>query len=285
MCDWKDGEAYRRATQGLQADAVIDVLSQCAEDAKRTLTCFGGTTRHWIFTSTSCAYRKPFARYPVRESETERWTDPTYAYPLRKAGMEAYLLDSAPPTDAPVTVIRPSLTYGEGSANIGILRQNVNIVRRLREGKPLLLYDDGRTVFTFTFAPDLARGYLACCCNPAAFGQDFHITSRNTSSMEDYYRLFGRIVGCEPRFAYLPSRTMYDLDPVQFDHIWFEKRFDHIFSLDKIRGACPDWEPQIGLEQGLRHMVSWWEREGMTPDPNKDALEDCLCALAEAQKP
>ena len=278
--DWSDAEDFHRKTRGVDVDVVIDVLCRTPEDAKRTLDCFGGRTRQWIFTSTSCAYQKPFAKYPVREAETTPWASPEYGYAYNKARMEAYLFARLNGGDTPVTIIRPSLTYGEGCANIGVLRQNANIVHRLRQGKPLLLYDDGKTVFTFTFAPDLARGYLSCCLNPAAYGQDFHITSRNAASMEEDYRTFGRIVGCEPRFAYLPSRTFLEIDPDQFEHIWYEKRFDHIFSLDKIKQAAPDWEPQISLEQGLRHMISWWERQGMPLDQEKDALEDRLCALA-----
>ena len=278
--DWRDPAAFRQKTSGLRADAVIDVLCLTAEDAERTLDSFGGKTRQWIFTSTSCAYQKPFARYPVREEETTPWALPEYGYPFHKAQMEAYLFSRFRDSDVPMTIIRPSLTYGEGCANIGVLRQNANIVHRIRQGKPLLLYDDGKTVFTFTFAPDLARGYLSCCHNPAAYGEDFHITSRNTASMEDYYRVFGSLVGREPRFAYLPSRKLFEMDPGQFEHIWYEKRFDHIFSLDKIRRASPDWEPRISLEQGLRHMIGWWETQGMPLDRDKDALEDRLCEIA-----
>ena len=282
--DWSNPTEFREKTWGIQADVVIDVLCRTPEDAERTLDCFGGQTRQWIFTSTSSAYQKPYASYPIRESETTPWADPAFAYAYRKAQMEAWLFARFRGSDTPVTVIRPSLTYGEGCANIGVLRQNANIIHRIRQGKPLLLYDDGRTVFTFTFAPDLARGYLSCCLNPAAYGQDFHITSRNTASMEEYYRTFGKLVGCEPRFAFLPSRTLFDLDPVQFDHIWYEKRFDHIFSLDKIQSAAPDWEPRITLEQGLRHMIDWWEQEGMGLNRDKDELEDRLCAMAAHER-
>ena len=277
-CDWRDDGAYRKATEGLQVDAVIDVLSMSAADAKHTMEDFGGAAKHWIFTSTSCAYKKPFAHLPVRECETQRWDDPAYGYPTAKAGMERYLLEECKGREAPVTVIRPSLTYGEGSQNIGILRQNVGILRRIESGKPLLLYDDGQTVFTYTFAPDLARGYLACCLNPRAYGEDFHITSENHASKADMYRVFGRMVGKEPKFAYLPSAKFFEIDPQQFEHIWYEKRFPHIFSIEKIRTACPEWKPEIDLETGLRQIAQWWEKEGMQPDPAKDALEDELIA-------
>lgn len=278
--DWRDAGAFRQATAGLAVDVVIDMLSRSPEDAEHSLTCFGGSARQWIFTSTTCAYRKPFTAYPVRESETRRWEDPVYPYAFNKARMEACLAEQMRKGPVPITIIRPSLTYGEGCANIGVLRQNVNILHRIRQGRPLLLYDDGKTVFTFTFAPDLARGYLACCLNPAAYNQDFHITSRNAADMETYYRTFGLIAGREPVFAYLPSQTLFSLDPGQFDHIWYEKRFDHVFSLDKIRQAAPDWEPRITLEEGLRHMADWWEQQHMPVNEAKDALEDRLCALA-----
>ncbi len=278
QADWRDGDAFRGKTAGLEVDVAIDMLSRSPEDAQHTLSCFGGTAGQWIFTSTSCAYRKPFTSYPVRESETSRWDDPIYPYAYNKARMEEWLFEKMREGGAPITIIRPSLTYGEGCSNIGVLRQNANIVHRIRQGKPLLLYDDGKTVFTFTFAPDLARGYLACCLNPAAYGQDFHITSRNAEDMESYYRTFGRIVGREPIFACLPSETMFRMDPAQFDHIWYEKRFSHIFSLEKIKQAAPEWEPQISLEAGLRHMISWWEKQGMPLNEEKDTLEDRLCA-------
>ncbi|MBQ9196095.1 MAG: NAD-dependent epimerase/dehydratase family protein [Clostridia bacterium] len=280
LADWSDAAAFREKTAGISADVVIDMLSRTREDTQRTLTCFGGSTRQWIFTSTTSAYRKPYTCYPIREADARPWDNPAFSYAFGKARMEAWLFDKMREIDAPITIIRPSLTYGEGCANIGVLRQNANIVRRIRQGKPLLLYDDGKTVFTFTFAPDLARGYLACCLNPAAYGQDFHITSRNAADMETYYRAFGKIVGSEPRFAYLPSKTLFDLDPRQFDHIWYEKRFSHIFSLDKIKQAAPDWEPQISLEDGLRHMIAWWEAQQISPDAEKNALEDRLCARA-----
>lgn len=280
--DWSDPDDFHRKTDGLAVDVVIDVLCRTPEDAQRTLDSFGGSTRQWIFTSTSCAYQKPFARYPVREDETTPWDFPGYAYAYNKAQMEAYLFARFRDGDIPVTIIRPSLTYGEGCANIGVLRQNANIIHRIRQGKPLLLYDDGQTVFTFTFAPDLARGYLSCCLNPAAYGQDFHITSRNAVSMERFYQTFGRIIGGQPRFVFMPSRKLFELDPAQFDHIWYEKRFDHIFSLDKIKQAAPDWEPRISLEDGLRHIVAWWEAQGTSLDLEKDALEDRLCALGGA---
>ncbi|MBQ4452494.1 MAG: NAD-dependent epimerase/dehydratase family protein [Clostridia bacterium] len=282
VADWSDPEQFCEKTAGVEADAVIDMLSRTPEDARRTLTAFGGETGQWIFTSTTCAYKKPFAKYPIRESEAERWDDPAYPYAYGKARMEEYVLGQDRAACAPVTVIRPSLTFGEGCANIGLLRQNANILRRIRQGKPLLLYDDGFTPLTFTFAPDLARGYLACCLNPRAYWQDFHITSRNCVPFYRLYEALGKIAGRKPHFRYMKSEKLFALDPARFDHVWYEKRFDHIFSLDKIKTAAPDWKPVISLEAGLKHMAQWWETLENPYDDEKDALEDRLCAMAES---
>lgn len=279
--DWSDENMYREKTRGLDVDVVIDMLSRTPEDAERTLACFGGKTHQWIFTSTCCAYKKPIQSFPIRESEAELWNDPIYTYPYEKARMEQFLFTRQPEDREPITVIRPSLTYGEGCSNIGILRQNINVFRRIQAGKPLLVFDEGKTIFTFTFAPDLARGYLACCLNPKAYGEAFHIVSRNQMDFASYYLCFGKIVGCEPTFVTIDSEALYNLDPVQFEHIWFEKRFDHIFSIDKIKSAAPEWEPEITLEDGLRHMLVWWEEQNIEPLKEKDELEDKLCALGK----
>ena len=279
--DWSDPEQFSEKTAGVETDVVIDMLSRSPEDAVRTLTRFGGETKQWIFTSTTCAYKKPFAKYPIREDEAERWTDPLYPYAYSKARMEEYLFAKKDTGCAPITVIRPSLTFGEGCANIGVLRQNANILRRIRQGKPLLVFDGGETVLTFTFAPDLARGYLACCLNPAAYWQDFHITSRNCVPFASFYSACGELAGRKPRLCSLSSEALFKLDPVRFDHIWYEKRFSHIFSLDKIRFAAPDWKPRIGLDMGLKQMAAWWETLENPFDEEKDALEDELCGMGE----
>ena len=58
-----------------------------------------------------------------------------------------------------------------------------------------------------------------------------------------------------------------------------EKKYTHIFSNAKIHAAT-GYEAAISLKDGLTELVRTWERDGLTEDPEKDALEDKLCAFA-----
>lgn len=276
IADRKDPEAFAQKMRDVDVDAVIDMISYNAADARQTIETFAGKTKQYLFTSSSAVYQRPYLSYPIRE-DAPVLTENSFPYGFQKAEMERYLRTQMG-GGAPITIIRPSLTFGEGCANIGVLRQNANIMHRMLAEKPLVLFGDGTTVMTFTFAPDLARGYLGCVGCPAAYNETFHITSNNTADFEQLYRTIGKIVGAGPDFVYIPSKILYHADADLFGHIWLEKRFCHIFSNEKIHAAT-GFEPQISLEEGLRGIVDWWKSSGQGIDINKDLLEDRLCGL------
>ena len=94
------------------------------------------------------------------ESAEELFDDPAFTYAFDKAEVERYLNQVITERQLPVTMIRPSLTFGPGAANMGVLRQNYGIIDRIRRGKPLVMFGDGSTVFSFTFTPDLAKAFV-----------------------------------------------------------------------------------------------------------------------------
>lgn len=277
LADRQDREAFARKMQGAEADVVIDMISFDEADAAQTVEVFGDKAKQLIFTSSTAAYQRPYHSLPIREEAEKLTEDKSFPYGWKKANMERYLYRVMGEGRIPVTIIRPSLTFGEGCANIGVLRQNSNIVHRIRNGKPLVVPGDGTTPWSFTFAPDLAKGYLLSCLNPSAYNQYYHITNTQLVSFEDLYRTVGKILGIEPHFVYVPSKALYETDPAMFAHFWFEKRYPHYFSVEKFRKAAPEYRPEISLEAGMREMIGWWEQQGMPLDPEKDAMEDAIC--------
>ena len=195
--------------------------------------------------------------------------------------MEKYLQEVMKEGEIPVTVIRPSLTFGRGAANIGVLRQNYNIVRRIKEGKPLVLFGEGTIPWSFTFVEDLAKGFILSCMNPAAFNDAFHITNTEVVMWEDLYRVIGRILGIEPKFVYIPSALLKEANPALFAHFYYEKKYPAVFSNDKFKKAAPEYEPSVTLEEGMKEIMQWWEEEANEIDEEKDRLEDRLCKAYE----
>ena len=260
--------------RGLEFDAVIDMISFNADDAKATIEALDGRTGHFIFTSSCAVYDVPARRIPITEDSPLR-PDDSFPYGYLKAGMEKYLRTAE--IKAPVTIIRPSLTFGIGCSNIGILRQNANIARRIIEGKPLLMMGDGTNPWTFTFSPDLADAYVRSLSNPAVFGKTFHITSGFSNIWDDLYTTVGEILGRKPVIVHAPSEMLNAIDSALFGHLQMEKKYFGIFDCTAFRTAVPSWKPQYDLHRGMEMICSWWKNSGYPFDEQKDRLEDIIC--------
>ncbi len=274
--DRQNREQFEAAMQSRRFDAVIDMICFNAQDAQSTLRAFRGNTGHLVMTSSVAAYKRPYHTVPTVEDAEELWDDPAFGYAYHKAAMERCLAKAAKEEKLPLTIIRPSLTYGPGAANIGVLRQNYGIIDRIRKGKPLVMFGDGTTPWSWTFAPDLARGYVSILGNPKTFGKAYHVCSEERRIWEDVYLEFGRIVGVEPKIVHVPSAVLQKAAPNLCGHLFWEKSHAGLFDNSKFRAVVPGFTCNITLSQGLRMIAEWFETEANIVDPEKDALEDQL---------
>jgi len=263
-------------------DVVIDMICFNEADARSTVRAFRGNTGQIMVTSSVAAYKRPYRTVPTIESAESLWDDPAFPYAFHKAEMERALQESIVSEQVPITIVRPSLTFGPGAANVGILRQNYGIVDRIVKGKPLVMFGDGSTSWSFTFTPDLSRGFAALAGNPKAIGEAFHVTSDFRNVWEDLYRAFGRIVGIEPKIVHIPSEVLFKAAPSLCNHLYYEKTYAGLFDNSKIKSITPEYQATITLDEGVRMLYDWFVTEAKTVDPAKDALEDRLVSAYQA---
>lgn len=260
-------------------DAVIDMLCFNETDAKSTVAAFRDNVEQMVICSSIAAYKRPYKTVPTVEASEQLWDNPVFSYAFEKAEMERYLQRVIQDDNLPITIIRPSLTYGPGAANIGVLRQNFGIIDRIRKDKPLVMFGDGSTSWSFTFAPDLAKGFVGVLGNKQTYGQAYHITSEERTIWEDLYLELGKIVGKTPHIIHIPAELLYKAAPNLCGHLYFEKTYAGLFDNSKIKSVVPQFKVDLSLNAGLRMIVDWWEKEANTIDPEKDALEDNLVSL------
>ncbi|MFT4171072.1 MAG: NAD-dependent epimerase/dehydratase family protein [Rhodocyclaceae bacterium] len=276
--DRADREGFRTRMQAENFDVVIDMIAFTEEDARSTVDTFGGRVAQIIVCSSSSAYARPYRTVPIREDAEVLCDDPSFPYSYNKAQIERYLQALMREQGLPITLIRPSLTFGPGAMGFGVLRQNYGVIDRLRRGKPLVMFGDGLTPWSFTFAPDLAVAFAGAVGNPATYGQHYHATNETPTVWRDLYLEAGRVLGVEPRLFYLPAQVLHRAAPNLCAHLLFEKSYPGLFDNSKIRRDIPEFAPRIGLHEGLATLFTWFEAEAPTIDPEKDALEDRLHA-------
>ena len=282
--DRADRAKFESAMVGESFDAVIDMICFNEQDARSTVAAFKDSGAQIVVCSSVAAYKRPYRTVPTVESEESLFDDPIFAYAYDKAQMERYLNMVIQEERVPITIIRPSLTFGPGAANIGVLRQNYGIVERIRQGKPLVMVGDGSTAWSFTFTPELAKAFAGVVGNSQTYGEAYHACSEERCRWEDLYLEFGNVLGLEPHIVHISSELLVAADPDLFSHLYFEKTFVGLFDNTKIKSAVPDFNCEITLNDGVKMMIDWFEREANRIDLEKDAFEDRLVTLHASWK-
>ncbi len=272
-------EKFESEMQKQKFDAVIDMICFNEADARSTVNAFQDNVQHMVICSSIAAYKRPYKSVPTVEAAEELHDNPEYGYAFDKAEVERYLNGVIRSENLPITIIRPSLTFGPGALNIGVLRQNFGIVDRIRKGKPLVMFGDGSTSFSFTFVDDLAKGFTGVLGKKQTFGQAYHITNEERTIWEDLYLEIGKIVGKAPRIVHIPAELLYKAAPNLCGHLYYEKTYAGLFDNSKIRSVLPEFKAELTLNAGMRIIIDWWEREADTIDPEKEALEDSLVSI------
>ena len=272
---------FEATMKPLRFDVVIDMVAFTAEDAASTLRAFGDTVSQYIFTSSAAAYNRPVRTLPISVDEPLLGDDYAdfFPYGYKKAKMELMLREKMI-LGKPITIIRPSLTYGVGKKGVGLMRNNYGICSRIIQGKPVVVCGDGTTPYTFTFASDLVRAYVGAVGNPLTLRQYYHATSEEVTTWDDFYIEFGKIVGVEPKIIHIPSELVDAASPVG-RNLLQEKMHCGIYDNSKIKAHVSSFKCTQTLSTGLRTIYDWYMSDPALQIVNEelDSFEDELCAL------
>src|SRR4051812_3046750 len=108
------GDAADRTTLEAAAerrfDAVVDFIAFDAADVQRDIDAFRGRTGQYVFISSAAVYRRPPPHYVVTEDSP--LGNVYWDYGRKKIEAEALLRDAHRDQGFPMTIVRPSYTYG-----------------------------------------------------------------------------------------------------------------------------------------------------------------------------
>src|SRR4051812_47398479 len=108
--DVRDEGAVAGALAGRVFDAVANFIGFAPEDVRRDVRLFGGRVGQYLFVSSASVYRKPLPHYLI--TERTPLGNPYWQYARDKIDCEELLLAEHRDRGFPVTIVRPSLTYG-----------------------------------------------------------------------------------------------------------------------------------------------------------------------------
>ena len=128
------------------------------EQVERDYRLFCGKTRQYMYISSASAYNKMPANYVITEGTA--LANPYWDYSRNKIACEDFLMRMYRENGFPVTIIRPSHTYDERAVPLAVHgpKGSWQVVKRIMEGKPVIIQGDGTSLWTITCNEDFARG-------------------------------------------------------------------------------------------------------------------------------
>ena len=107
---YADTAALSTLLAGRHFDAVVDWIAYTVKDIERDIRLFRGNARQFVFISSASAYQKPPRHYLITEETPLE--NPFWKYSQDKIACEKRLMQEYHTSGFPVTIIRPSLKWG-----------------------------------------------------------------------------------------------------------------------------------------------------------------------------
>ena len=288
VCDINDEDAVIKAIGDLRFDVVGEFIGFTVDQVERDFRLFKDRTKQYIYISSASAYNKPAASHIITEGTT--LANPHWEYSRNKIACEKYLMARYREDKFPVTIVRPSHTYDERSIPLGVHGKNGSwqVIKRMMEGRPVIIHGDGESLWHLTFNEDFAVGYTALMGSRHAIGEAFQITGDEVLTWNQIYQTIADALGVELNAYHVSSEFLNAVGP-EYDFegsLIGDKAVSVSFDNSKIKKLAPDLKTNVPLHKGVRIALEYIlsHKECMTEDPEFDKWCDKVIETVETAK-
>ncbi|MCI8361191.1 MAG: SDR family oxidoreductase [Clostridiales bacterium] len=256
QADIHDADDVERKLAGMRFDLAADFIAFTPADIERDLRLFRGRVGQYIFISSASAYQKPLSHYLITESTP--LSNPFWQYSRDKIACEERLMRAYREEGFPATIVRPSHTYGEKALPVAFhgRKGSWQVLKRMLEGKPVIVPGDGSSLWTVTHAADFAKGFAGLMGNLHAVGEAVQITSDESLTWNQIHSVIGRALGVEPVVRHIATDFLAACRPELTDGLTGDKSHTVVFDNGKLKRLVPGFQAAIRFDQGAPQALS-----------------------------
>ncbi len=286
--DIHDEKDVAEKLEGLRFDVVADFIAFEPDAVERDWRLFNGKTAQYIFISSASAYQKPPTDPFIDESTP--MCNPFWEYSRNKIACEDALLAHYRKDGFPITIVRPSHTYCDASMPVGLHGSKGcwQVLKRMQQGKPVIIPGDGSTVWTLTHNEDFAKAFVGLMGNAHALGGTYQITSDERLTWNQIHKIIADAMGVELKAVHVSSEFLDACSDMDLrGSLIGDKSNNAIFDNSRIKALVPGFCATIRFDQGARRCLKYMlaHPETQVEDPEFDAWCDRVIeALEEAKE-
>ncbi len=285
--DINNEQAAGEELKNMTFDVVCDFIAFVPAQVERDYRLFQNKTKQYVFISSASAYHKLPTNYVITEGTT--LANPYWEYSRNKIACEEFLMKMYRENNFPVTIVRPSHTYNEKSVPLGVHgnKGSWQVIKRMLEGKPVIIHGDGTSLWTMTDSRDFAKGFIGLLGNPHAIGEAFQITNDESLTWNQIYQTIAKVLNVELKPYYVASSFLAEVSDYDFTGgLIGDKSNSVVFDNSKLKRIVPDYCPKIRFEEGIRNTLDYVSnhKECQIEDAEFDTWCDNVIAALEQAK-
>ena len=287
--DIDDTDTVLRLLGDEQFDAVCEFIGFLPSQVERDIRLFRGRTKQYVYISSASAYNKPAANHVITEGTS--LANPHWEYSRNKIACEELLMREYREQGFPVTIVRPSHTYCERGVPVSVhgLKGSWQVLKRMMEGKQVIVHGDGSSLWTLTWNEDFARGFIGLLGNPKAIGEAFQIMSDEQLTWNQIYECVANALHVTPRLYHVSSDFLAAVAPKEWDfegNLLGDKAVTVCFDCTKLKRAVPGFQATTRFDEGVRRCVAYLmaHPELQTEDPEFDVWCDRVIEAQDAAR-
>lgn len=225
---------------------IIDVSAYTLDDVEKAYNCFmEKNIKSYVFISSSAVYvESPIL--PIKETFPKGQNKYWGAYGTNKLEAENFLITKSKENGFPVNILRPPYIYGEGN---NVYREAF-IFDRLKEGKDIILPNNGETLVQFMHIEDLYKS-IEALINANIVGQVYNVGDEKGIKLKDWVQL------CIDTYGSSNKIIPYNYKENGYHERDFFPFFDYEYFLD-VEEISKIYKPKITMVEGLKKSLEWY---------------------------
>jgi len=273
--DRKDYAAFEQAFADKRYDVVVDMVAFHPDDTASAIRAFAGRCGQFIHCSTVCVVSGPVQQIPTSETEPYHSIG---GYGKNKIMCEQMLLQAHADNGFPVTIMRPSHSYGEGGGLLRAFGPGDTFPDKLRKAKPIIVHGDGQGLWASCHVDDVARGFIAVMDNPKCLGEIYNITGDEWMTWDELHQQTADVVGGTFQPVHLPADVLYKAAPSLAGGTYEIFAWPSVFDNSKIKRDTDYTGQTISFKEGIRRTLAWLEANEKLKAAEDGDYEDKLIA-------
>jgi len=245
---------FGQGVAALKPDIVVDMICFDPAAGRQLVEALRGKVRHFLSCGTIWVHGYPVTT-PITEDSPRC---PSGEYGIKKAQLEAFLLEEAQVRGFPATSVLPGHIVGPGWVPLDPLGTwSLHVYGKLARGEELVMPHQGLETLHHVHADDVAQVFMKAIANRnTSVGESFHAVSPAAMTMRGYAESLAGWFGQPARLRFVPwEEYLATVSAEDAQHTWDHLTHSSNCSIAKAQKLL-DYQPRYSSLQGVCESLS-----------------------------